>query len=286
MKFIDLEQGSSQWLEWRKNIITATDAAVIMGVSPYVTPYQLRQRKLGLISEQPSNKAMQRGTELEPEARAKFIFDNKLHMVPACVQSSLHDFLGASLDGISADTSTLLEIKCNGKSRHEDVLKGIIPDLHMIQMQHQLLVTAAFTCIYYSFDGKNAHQIEVFPDENFSKEYLPKAQSFWECLKNNIPPDLTDRDYCDMQDNREWDAVATLYKGLNESIRHLEGRREEARKKLIEICDDQPSRGSGIKLIKSNMIGRIDYDKIPELKSIDLNAYRKPASISWRVFSE
>ena len=48
---IELEQGSPEWLSWRRTVITATDASVIMGNNPWETPYSCWQRKLGLLEE-------------------------------------------------------------------------------------------------------------------------------------------------------------------------------------------------------------------------------------------
>ena len=36
-----------EWLEWRRQGIGSSDSASIMGTSPYTTPYQLWEEKLG-----------------------------------------------------------------------------------------------------------------------------------------------------------------------------------------------------------------------------------------------
>ena len=66
MKTIELEQGSNEWLSWRRTVITATDCSCIMGNNPWTTEYKCWQRKLELIPEQTSNYAMERGKRLEP----------------------------------------------------------------------------------------------------------------------------------------------------------------------------------------------------------------------------
>ena len=45
MKIIPIEQQSPEWFEWRKTGITASDMPIIMGVSPYKTPWQLWAEK-------------------------------------------------------------------------------------------------------------------------------------------------------------------------------------------------------------------------------------------------
>ena len=140
MKIIKLEQGSPEWLSWRKMVITATDASIIMGNNPWDTPYSCWQRKLGLIEEKKSNEAMERGKRLEPEARDKFNALHGFNMEPAVVESTEHEFLGASLDGITLLGGMLLEIKCGGSKLHDMAVRGEIPAYYRDQMQHQLLV--------------------------------------------------------------------------------------------------------------------------------------------------
>ena len=179
MKIIELEQGSQEWLSWRKTVITATDASIIMGNNPWTTPYKCWQRKLGLIEEQKSNEAMERGKRLEPDARAQFIEKYGIDMTPVVVESSEFEFLGASLDGISKLGNHILEIKCGGEKLHNMATHGIIPDYYMDQMQHQLLVTRAEKCFYYSYNGQYGICIEVLPDPEFINRFMPKARAFW-----------------------------------------------------------------------------------------------------------
>src|ERR1700743_3251665 len=118
MKVIELEQGSQEWLSWRKTVITATDCSSIMGNNPWTTAYKCWQRKVGLIEENKSNEAMERGKRLEPEARSQFTQQYGIDMTPVVVESTEYDFLGASLDGISIMGNYLLEIKCGGDKLH------------------------------------------------------------------------------------------------------------------------------------------------------------------------
>jgi putative phage-type endonuclease len=285
MKKIELEQGSPEWLAWRKTVITATDASILMGNNPWETPYKCWQRKLGLIEEKVSNDAMERGKRLEPAARAQFIQDFGIDMIPMVVESSEFDFLGASLDGISSLGGTLLEIKCGGAKLHDMACRGEIPAYYQDQMQHQLLVTGADKCIYYSYDGNNGVSIEVFPDPNFKKDFIPKAREFWKCVALNEPPALTDSDYRDMSSDLSWSQWAEEYKKLCKQIKTLEEIKESYRKELLKLCRDENCSGYGIKVMKTIMPGRINYDAIPELKGLDLKPYRKPSSVVWKVLT-
>ena len=211
MKIINLEQGSKEWLSWRKTVITATDCSCIMGSNPWTTAYKCWQRKLGLIPEQESNEAMERGKRLEPEARTQFIERYGINMTSEVVESTEFDFLGASLDGISEDGSAILEIKCGGSKLHQMALNQEIPQYYLDQIQHQLLVTGASRCFYYSYDGHNGICIEVLPDTEFKARFMPKAREFWRCIAFNESPPLQDSDYRNMWDDARWGMVTREY---------------------------------------------------------------------------
>lgn len=283
MKIIQVEQGTPEWLSWRKTVITATDASIIMGNNPWDTPYQCWQRKLGLVEEKKSNPAMERGKKLEPEARALFIEQKGINMTPCVVESTEFDFLGASLDGISDDYSTLLEIKCGGNKLHEMASRGEIPDYYRDQIQHQLLTTGAKKAFYYSYNGKDGICIEVFPDPEFKNQFMPKAREFWKSVALNESPELQYKDYKDMSHIAEWKSYAEHYKNLNHQIKHLEDLKEDYRKELLRLCENDNCIGEGIKIIKTTMRGRIAYDEISEIKNIDLERYRKNSISSWKV---
>lgn len=283
MREIKLEQGSQEWLSWRKTVITATEASIIMGNNPWETLYRCWQRKLGLIEEKVSNDAMERGKRLEPEARAQFNERYCLDMVPMVVESTEFDFLGASLDGISPTGNTLLEIKCGGAKLHAMAKNQEIPEYYLDQIQHQLLVTGAERCFYYSYDGTDGISIEVLPDPKFKEDFMPKARAFWKCVAFAEPPALQDRDYKDMSDSLDWQTYAREYKKLCEQIKNLEEVKDSYRKEILNLCGNESCLGEGIKVMKTIMKGRVDYDAIPEIKDIDLDKYRKKPTTTWKI---
>ncbi len=285
MKISPLDQGSNSkdWLAWRKTIITATDCPAILGISPYTTAYQAWQYKHDLIKPQASNAAMENGKRLEPIARDRFIVEFGIYMEPECVESEEFNFLGASLDGISECRKYILEIKCNGHDRHEQVRKGIIPDFHIAQMQHQLLVTGAEKCFYYSFHRDEGVCIEVLPDPLFVQDFLPKARAFWKNVAFFEAPALSDRDYRDMNNNLSWKDLSAKYQEIDSNLKMLEEKKDYIRKELISLCADQPSMGNGVKVIKTTTKGRVDYDMIPELQAVNVDQYRKKPSDSWKI---
>src|SRR5258708_33099507 len=101
MKKLNLQQGSTEWLELRNNKIGASDAPVIMEVSPWTTPFQLWQMKMGL-TKVAQNEAMKHGLTYEPIARIKFMEEVGCHILPIVALHDEIDFMLASFDGVSS----------------------------------------------------------------------------------------------------------------------------------------------------------------------------------------
>jgi len=67
-----MEQGTPEWLEMRKNYLGASDAPIVMKVSPWSTPFQLWRKKLGLVEDEPENDNIRYGKAMEPIARKAY----------------------------------------------------------------------------------------------------------------------------------------------------------------------------------------------------------------------
>jgi putative phage-type endonuclease len=285
MKIINLEQGTQEWLSWRKTVITATDCPAILGSSPWSTAYKVWQRKLGLIEEQKTNDAMERGKRLEPIIRDRFIMNYSMNMTPTVVESSEYEFLGASLDGLSDCGKYILEVKTGGQKLLAMAREGNIPQYYIDQMQLQLLVTRAERCFYVVGDdnAENDVVIEVYPAAEFAQAFIPVARAFLKCVAFSEPPAMQDSDYKDMSDEPLWRSYAEEYKRLSEQIKNLDELKDSYRKELLKLCGDQSCLGGGIKVIKSLVRGRVAYDDIPEIKDVDLDKYRKASSTTWKI---
>lgn len=62
----------AEWLEARRKGITASEISVVLGLSPWDSPYALFHRKLGILPPIEDNAAMERGRVLEPYVVEKF----------------------------------------------------------------------------------------------------------------------------------------------------------------------------------------------------------------------
>ena len=108
-----------------------------------------------------------------------------------------YEFMRASFDGCSSDGKKIVEIKVPGEKTHDDAKAGIVPPHYMIQIQHQLLVSGADSCDFFSYSYKDESHalIEVFPNLGMQVEILSACINFWENhVLKSYPPPLTSRD--------------------------------------------------------------------------------------------
>ena len=97
MKIVKLAQGSPEWHQHRKLHRNASETPAVLGVSPWLTPYQLWLQRTGRAEPQ-INPAMRRGSELEPLARQAYEQLTRLVMEPLVLVDGEYS---ASLDGIT-----------------------------------------------------------------------------------------------------------------------------------------------------------------------------------------
>lgn len=200
MKIIDVAQNSKDWLTWRTGGIGASNAAAVLGISPWTSPFELWLQMTNTCKQPDFHpnaiKAMQRGTELEPVARALFEKSVGAAYPPITGEHDTYAFIRASLDGYNAELNRLLEIKCPGKEDHGKALKGKIPDKYYPQLQQQFLVSGASSGIYYSWDGKSAEgvAIEVLPDIEYMAKLQDALIQFWGSVQMHMPPTPTPKD--------------------------------------------------------------------------------------------
>ncbi len=183
-----LVQQSEEWLNFRKSKIGASDAPIIMGVSPWKTAHELWMEKMSCENTVISNSSMERGIELEPIARD--LFENLLSVKvePRVKIHPKYEWMIASLDGIDDDQKIMVEIKCPNKRDHKLAEEGKIPDKYYPQLQHQLEVCQLDMGYYFSFNGKNTALVKIYRNDEYIKLLIREELKFYECMINFIVP--------------------------------------------------------------------------------------------------
>ena len=272
-----------EWLKLRKNYLGASDAPVVCGVSPWTTPFQLWQEKLGLLPEREDNWNMRRGRLQEEEARQLYEKKTGTLMNPEMVFHPTKKFMMATLDGLSLNGDIAVEIKCPGGADHETAKKGKVPEKYYPQLQHQLACIDINQLHYFSYRDGEGILVEVGRDEKFLDELYQNEEKFWNKVLHLEAPELTPKDFRDKEMCPEWKAIAKRWLTVSKQLKALESDEEACRQILIEIAEDSSAIGCGVRLTKVVRKGNVDYKAIPELRGVDLDLYRKKAIRSWRL---
>jgi putative phage-type endonuclease len=181
-----MQQGSATWRAWRRGGLGSSDAAAVMGVSPWQSPRQLWEVLTGRALPGETTFAMRRGLRLEPVARRLYERRTGRPMEPCCVLHQHHDWLRASLDGLDLAGRLVLEIKALDAPAHRLALAGEVPGHCWPQVQHQLLVTGAALLHYASYSENRAFGpqeqlavVEVRPDPAYQARLQYAEWCFW-----------------------------------------------------------------------------------------------------------
>lgn len=181
---VNLEQGTTEWLEWRSNGIGASDAPTIMGENPWKSSVQLLAEKLGTVEKFAGNAAMARGSALEPEARRRYEALCGIRVAPVCLQSNKHEWQRASLDGLSADANTVVEIKCGDSVYKKTASTRQVPRYYVGQLQHILAVTALPHIDFFCWlPNRPEIRLRVMRDESYIARLIAAEQQFWQQLR-------------------------------------------------------------------------------------------------------
>jgi putative phage-type endonuclease len=281
---VKLVQGSAEWHEHRRTHRNASETPIVLGVSPWTTPYQLWQQKLGLATQE-INGAMLRGTELEPAARAAYERLTGLVMQPLVLVDGDYS---ASLDGMTLAGERLVEIKCPYRGRESSLWKAIeerqLPEHYHRQVQHQLMVSGADIADVFVFDGSEGVLFPVAPDESS----WPRIHDAWEVFARYVTdaqaPPLTDRD-TRIRDDPEWLEAAARYVELRTAYDQLSAKYDEAKARLTKLATHPREHGGGVSVTRLWRRGMIDYKRVPELRGVDLERYRGAGRMEVRVLS-
>lgn len=186
----DLEQGSDDWLDARRGIVTASVVGQLITPSTVKPASNDRSRALvhQLVAERVSgwveptytSPDMWRGIESEPIARD--LYSEKYAPVTECgfmVRTEGDWTLGYSPDGLVGEDG-LIEVKAPRPKTHvSTVLADQVPAYHAAQIQAGLLVSGRQWCDYISFcGGLPMWTKRVRPDERWQEAIVTACQQF------------------------------------------------------------------------------------------------------------
>lgn len=272
-------QGSDAWLELRKGYRTASEAAVVLGISPFQKPEDMKLVKAGLKEVYYSD-AMRLGNELEPLAREKA----EAHFgEPFEPQIWTNGKYLASLDGISFDGKMIIEIKVSKKT-FEEVSDGIVPEHYKAQMRQQMYCSGAIAAHLVVLHPET-HEIAVSDDIGNPdiQDFIAGLDAAWDEFDAMPIPEL--KADIDMEGDPVWEMHSDKLKYLMEEKALLDEEIAKAKEALIERANGSNAHGNGVKIYHTEGRKSVSYAKaIKDLApDADLSKYTTTGKPSWAV---
>jgi len=184
------------WLNARKRGIGGSEAAAVLGISPWVSPLTLYLRKLNLMPEQDSSERMQWGLDLEDAVAAYYeretgrkLYSPKPYTI---FESKEHPFMQCTIDRLIEQFDDrgpgVVQIKTAGPGMLGEWQEEV-PLYYQVQIQHEMSVMGykwgSFAVFFGDYKGLI---VDVNRNDRFVEILVEKEGEFWKRICDEDPP--------------------------------------------------------------------------------------------------
>ena len=186
-----------EWLSARKDGIGGSEAAAIMGLSKYSSPYRVWADKMNLVEPFEVTEAMRQGTDLEDYVAKRFCEQTgkKVHNTNFIYKNPEYPFALANVDRLVSGEEAGLECKTTSEMNLSKFKGGEFPANYYAQCMHYLMVTGYqkwYLAVLVYSRGFYVFEIERNDEEIAA---LAKAEAeLWDCVKSGIAPEVDGTD--------------------------------------------------------------------------------------------
>ena len=183
----------ADWLAQRRKSIGGSDAAGIVGLSQYATPYTVWADKIGRFVDQEDNEAMRQGRDLEEYVAERWMeaTGKTVRRSNAILYNSLYPFAHADIDRTVVGENAGLECKTTSTLNLRQ-FKGVeFPEKYYAQCVHYLAVTGAtrwyLAVLVY---GRGFFTFTLERDQTEIDALMGAERDFWKLVEQDTPPAL------------------------------------------------------------------------------------------------
>lgn len=283
-------------LAQNKSTITEANVSAILGRSQYQSQQDITRmmvREWYGLTPEPTNTVKE--CDQEHLILIKAVFEKETGMTitnGGYYQHPDNNFFNVWIAGFLADD--IIEIQCptsihgNAKVNAQEYLEN--HRMYYDKVQFQLHCTGAEVAHFIIWSEKSMDSTPVSRDPHWMEENKQVLNSFLSRLLKIVSseklskPYLQEREYNAEQDT-EWLALAQKRLALKEQLDDVNKELKTINNQLTAFAKKKKCTvvGGGVKAFKVLRKGAVQYAKIPELKDINMDKYRKKDAEYWSV---
>lgn len=291
-----------EWLEIRKKYIGGSDAAAVVGLNSFSSPYTVWADKLGKLPPKEDNEAMRLGRDLEDYVAKRFTEQTgkKVRRKNFILWNSDYPFAHANVDRLIVGENAGLECKTTSVLNLKNFKNGEFPENYYVQCMHYMAVTG-YKKWYLAvlILGKEFKVFEIERDEDEIKALMEAEREFWTYVENGEPPMIDGSEattntiktvLAESNDDTPvnlfaYDSTLEQYIALSKQIKELENLRDEMANK-VKVFMDSSAKGESDKYkvsFASSLRQSFDSKRFAkDNPNIDLSDYYKTST--YRTF--
>lgn len=186
------DMSREEWLQERRKGIGGSAAAAILGLNPYMSPFDVYAEIKGLKPEQPDNEAMRQGRDFEDYVASRFTESTgkPVRKKNAILQHREYPWLIGNVDRLVVGEHAGLECKITSILNKAKFHQGEFPPTYYVQCVHYLALTGAdrwYLAVLVL--NKGFHVFTIERDEAEIASLIEAEKHFWENhILTDIPP--------------------------------------------------------------------------------------------------
>ena len=278
------------WRGERVGKITASRFPVILGLSPYMTPEQLKRlmvREMHGVFDEFENAATRHGKEHEEDALASFaefaMFERERLKPSRFIVSRDNAWAGCTPDAL-VGYAIGVEVKCPLRRHVRDV---VVDPMYIAQCRWSMWVTGRAHWYLYAWSDHgcacnclNSDSHPVTDDEiQLCQSFLDEVHAVFGDRELSAPylaPEV------DVRTDSEWLAAATEYVEACQAMEDISAQIVPLKERLLKLADGQKSSGCGVTVFPTTRKSLNKKAMMAELGLDDLSKWESENQ-SWSI---
>ena len=234
-----------EWLKARKQGIGGSDAAAVIGLSPWASPFSVWMNKTGKEEDSEDNERLRQGRDLEEYVAQRFCesTEKKVRRVNAILINPQYPWAIADIDRAVIGEDAILECKTTSVLQLKKYKNGEYPVQYYVQCQHYMAVTGCKKVYLAVLVLQHDFIIyEIERDEGEIAALMEQEKHFWEDFVvtgeapapdgSDVTTDSIKQLYPEANTEQEvelygMEPAVTEYFALDSSIKELESRKQQ-----------------------------------------------------------